>query len=352
MNPESIYRRLGPFLRPLAVPYALIMERRRQAYALGRKEVYRPHVPCISVGNIAWGGSGKTPLTSALLEWADERNLRVVVLSRGYGGHPGDRPLLVAPDTPPERCGDEPLMLARAHPQARVVVFPHRAEAARFAENNLTPDLFLLDDGMQHLAVARDLDLVLLRPADVAEEWGRVIPSGSWREGPKALTVASAFFLKTDAETFARLRPLIEKRLRSCNVPVFSFDLEPSGLAPLGKNAPPPDGDYALATGVGDPAGVERTAARLLARPPAAVFRFADHHPFGRADVERIAAPGLPVVCTAKDAVKLAPFAPGAPVPFFSLNVRPAWGPALFSGQPFPQWWEERLHALRPEFFP
>jgi tetraacyldisaccharide 4'-kinase len=352
MNPEFLYRRLAPFLRPLAAPYAHIMERRRQAYALGRKEAYRPHVPCISVGNITWGGSGKTPLTGALLAWAAERNLRVVVLSRGYGGKPGDRPLLVAPDTPPERCGDEPLMLARAHPQARVVVFPHRAEAARFAENNLTPDLLLLDDGMQHLAVARDLDLVLLRPTDVGEEWGRVIPSGSWREGPKALAAASAFFLKTDAETLDRLRPLIEKRLRPFGVPIFSFDLAPSGLVSLGENVPALDGDYALATGVGDPAGVERTAARLLDRPPAAVFHFPDHHHFSLADVERITTPGLPVVCTAKDAVKLAPFAALASVPFFSLNVCPTWGPTLFSEHTFPRWWEERLHALRPGVFP
>ncbi len=351
MIPESLYRRLAPLLRPLSSPYALLMERRRAAYAAGKKEVYRPKVPCVSIGNIAWGGTGKTPLTSFLLDWAGKRGIRAVVLSRGYGGKPGDRPLSVGPDTPPERCGDEPLMLARAHPEARVVVFPRRAEAARFAENNLTPHLFLLDDGMQHLGVARNLDLVLLRPCDLAAEWGRVIPAGSWREGPSALGSASAFLIKTDAETFHRLRPLIEKRLERFGVPLFTFDLEPAGLVPLAGEASTPEGEYVLATGVGNPSGVEASAARLLGRAPAAVFRFKDHHAFNRADAVRIIAPGLPVICTAKDAVKLTPFAAGATVPFFSLTTRLVWGDTLFGGTSFPDWWAERLGALAPELF-
>ena len=358
MISATLYQRLSPLLRPFSGPYALLMQRRRQAYALGEKESYRTKAPCVSVGNIAWGGTGKTPLTSCLLDWAAERDIRAVVLSRGYGGKPGEHPLAVTPDTPPQHCGDEPLMLARAHPKARVVVFPKRAEAARFAENNFEPELFLLDDGMQHLAVARDVDLVLLRPVDLLEEWGKVIPAGSWREGPTALAAASAFLLKASAAEVERLQPLAQKRLATFGVPLFTFDVQAVGLRTLhaGQSLTTTAeasiaGDYVLTAGVGNPAGVKASAHALLQRPPSADFFFDDHHAFTTADVRRLYEPGLPVICTEKDAVKLTGLVAGASVPFFSLTTRLVWGPSLFSGQSFFQWWEERLRALKPNFF-
>ncbi len=391
MSLLSFYQRLTPLLRPLSGPYSLILEHRRAAYAAGKKLVHRPGCACVSVGNIAWGGTGKTPLVSHLLGWAIERGRKVVVLSRGYGGKPGEQPLLVHADTPAGVCGDEPLMLARAHPKAGVVVFPSRAEAARYAENNLEPDLLLLDDGMQHLAVARDLDLVLLRPADLEEDWGRVIPAGPWREGPSALRAASAFVAKVEPAEFAQLAPAAHKRLAGFGVPLFSFSLEAVGLKPVQADPPasgdcrpsqasthaagagnrPPcgeqslpretavdpgkasmlGGEYVLTAGVGDPAGVERSARGFFGRTPAHSLFFADHYAFTADDLKRMASHGLPVVCAAKDAVKLAPLLAGVSVPFFSLEVRPVWGPALFSDQTFLQWWEGRLRALAPKLF-
>ncbi len=336
------------------------MRQRRALYRKGWISDYAPSCPCVSVGNISWGGTGKTPLTSWLLEWAQGRGLKAVVLMRGYRGKPGRRPLLVRRDTPVEQTGDEPLLLARAFPQASVVVFPRRSEAARFAENYLEPDLLILDDGMQHLNMRRDADIVLLRPEDFYEEWDRVIPSGSWREGSSALAAASAFAVKIKEEEFAALLPMAQRRLQRYGKPLFSFTLDPVCLRPLlpreGRNNTPllpeqyRDRPYILVSGVGRPEQVEQSAREFLGREPVQHFDFDDHHPYSAVDVQallKMAAAPLPVVCTAKDAVKLKSFAEEwGNMPVWILETRVRFGSCLdFASEKinmlsFVEWWE------------
>lgn len=377
MKLKDCYAALSPVLRPLGMPYAKVMQWRRQLYATGRLAVAAPVCPCVSVGNIAFGGTGKTPLVSWLLEEARRAGRKAVVLSRGYRAKPGPEPLLVRCDTPVEKAGDEPLMLARQHPEAAVLVHPKRALSARYAAEHLAPDLMILDDGMQHLAVKRDLDLVLLRPDDLEGDWNRVIPSGPWREGVTALNAASAFLIKAGPEEFARLEPQLRRRVQGYERPVFSFELEPVGLRPLfsagggpGEDAPgeeepghqepgggatgcvaagetPFDGAYALLSGVGNPAGVEASATRFMGRPPLQHFDFPDHHAYTGTEVQavlKMLPVPLPVLTTAKDAVKLAAFAPlFANSPAYVLHSRAVFGPALFCSQDFPAWWRAWL---------
>lgn len=378
-NLPALYKRVSPLLRPLAVPYAGLMRGRRARYADGRAVSFRPSCPCVSVGNIAFGGTGKTPLVSRLLTLARREGLRAVVLSRGYKGRPGAEPLVVASDTPAGRSGDEPLMLAGAFPDVPVIVFPRRAVSARFALRRFAPDLIILDDGMQHLAVARDMDIVLLRPEDLDEDWNRVIPSGPWREDESALAAASAFAVKASPEAFARLAPLAERRLARFAKPLFSFSLQATGLEPLtaeggclgGRpdnpsgnpsdnslgNSPdhllysqPAGAPYLLLSGVGNPTGVEDTATAFMGRPPLRHIVFADHHSFSEADVRAVtasAAQPVPVLCTAKDAVKLRPLA--AAFGLYSvwiLRVEAAFGPALFTRQDFESWWREQWRTM------
>jgi tetraacyldisaccharide 4'-kinase len=299
-----------------------------------------------------------------LLDWAGEHSLNAVVLSRGYGGKVGRRPLLVRPDTPPDIAGDEPALLARTHDQASVVVFPRRAEAARFAESCLNPDLLLLDDGMQHLALARDLDLVLLRPEDFSSGWNRVIPSGTWREGRVALGAAHAFLVKADAKEFQALLPLAQQRLQEFGKPLFSFTLAPQGLRPLFPRVgcPHPLLDpqtyrhtpYILLSGVGKPDQVEATATQCLGRAPDRHVVFPDHHAYTENDVLALRRQSsLPVVCTAKDAVKLRYFDEAwGETPVWALDARAVFGPACDMGRDdtapmsFPDWWAERWAAL------
>jgi tetraacyldisaccharide 4'-kinase len=340
------------------------MRERRAFYARGVFASYTPSCPCVSVGNIALGGSGKTPLVSFLLERAAAVGKKAVVLSRGYGGRVGASPLLVGPDTSPAVCGDEPLMLARAHPEASVLVFPRRAEAARQAERLLAPDILILDDGMQHLALHRDADIVLLRPADLAEDWGRVIPSGPWREGAFALEAATLFAVKEDAGADGRLPAEASARLAALGRPVFPFHLEPLGLRPLfpgkGRDVPSPlfgrgvyeDRPYLLLSGIGNPDGAARTAAALIGRGPELRCDFDDHRAFSAADVKKVLKLGgcLPVVCTPKDAVKLEAFAGlFADVPLWVLETRVSFSAPLFADFSFAEWWERTLAASPAE---
>lgn len=291
------------------------MRVRRNAFESGRRPAYECGVPCVSVGNIGWGGSGKTPVAEWLLRWAAQNGLHAVVLTRGYKAKPPCLPYQVMPDSPPQEAGDEPLMLARNCPQASIVVDPIRTRAAEWAMNNLSPDLFVLDDGFQHLAVRRDVDLVLLKQDDLGAEWGRVIPSGSWREGAEALSRADAFCIKASADEFSRMRGSLGQRLGQYDVPVFGFSLRPCGLrlvAQAGGHVEPDtasdlDGQpYVLFSGVGEPAQVARTAELFFGYAPAVHHAFADHHSYTDADIRRMATEGMPLVCTPKDAVKLA----------------------------------------------
>lgn len=358
----SLYKKAAPLLRPLGAQYARLMRRRRERYAEGGAFSFRTSCPCVSVGNIAFGGTGKTPLVARLLAWTREEGLRAVVLSRGYKGKPGAEPLLVSSSTSAERSGDEPLMLARDFPDVPVIVFPRRAESARLAERLFTPDILILDDGMQHLAVTRDADIVLLRPEDLDEDWNRVIPSGPWREGEYALTAASAFAVKAEPDAFMRLAPLAEWRLARFGKPLFSFSLEATGLerlvsargkeGPLAVNGQEYTGKpYILLSGVGNPAGVETTAARLMGGPPVRHFDFGDHHRFDAADIRAVirqAPASLPVLFTAKDAVKLRPLAEAFnPHPALTIRVEAVFGPALFTSRDFMSWWRECWQGMR-----
>ena len=385
MNSHDVYKSLSPLLRPLSLPYALLMAKRRKLYERGVLPSFIPQCPCVAVGNIAWGGTGKTPFAAWLLDWAGQRGLKAVVLTRGYGGNPGKKPLLVRAGTGAEQAGDEPLMLAQSFPEASVLVYPKRSESARYAHNHLDPDLLILDDGMQHLGMGRHADIVLLRPEDLEGGWDRVIPSGSWREGASALSAATVFAIKADAEELARLAPVAEKRLSAFGKGLFSFTLVPSGLRRLlnkdahhhtSGRAPecPPcaeagqaaehsqdrraqedsplhipeqeyhDRPYILVSGVGDPTLVEESATRVMGRPPLQHFDFEDHHPYSAADVQaivKLSAAPLPVVCTAKDAVKLQEFREDwGNTPVWVMETELRFGPSLFSDHSFPQWWQ------------
>lgn len=347
MDPLRLQASLGFALRPLAVIYRLIAGLRRKSWETGLMNRLNPVCPCVSVGNIAWGGTGKTPITGWLMDWALEHGARPVVLSRGYKADLSIAPVYVKPHHTAREVGDEPLMLALEHPGGIVLVDPNRRRAGRYALRSLSPGMFILDDGFQHLPVRRDLDLVLLRPVDLTSEWNRIIPAGSWRESAAALTRASAFLFKIDKDGLERLLPNLRTRLRAFERPIFSFTLEPVSLDPVsprvsGSPETLREKPYALLAAVGDPRQVRDTVTRFLGHPPDRELIFPDHYSYTFRDADRIAKYGLPVVCTRKDAVKLRHL-PLENV--WALRVEVRFGPALWSSLTFPQWidaWWER----------
>ncbi len=349
---EKAQRVLRPVLRPLGLVYGAAMAVRRQRYEKGAAHVFRPSVPTVSIGNIGWGGSGKTPVVDWLLDWAGQEGLRSVVLTRGYKATPPTLPYVVEADSPASCAGDEPLMLARQHPQARIVVDPVRRRSGAWAEKSLAPDIFVMDDGFQHLAVRRDIDLVLLRPDDLKSEWNCVIPSGSWREGADALTRAGAILIKCSPSEFAALLPDVKKRLGRLSVPVFSFSLQPVGMqSVLGEEIVTSPGmivrnGYSLFSGVGVPAQVERTVASYVGMSPSRYHVFPDHHDYTPDDVRSMAEEGLPLLCTPKDAVKVADLGL-ADVSVWTLVLKTVFGPAWNTPDTFPEWWGNRWQALQ-----
>lgn len=330
------------------------MSWRETAYARGWRQRWRPPAPCISVGNIRWGGTGKTPLCQWLLHWAKNKGLQCVVLTRGYKAAPPVVPFLVRQDSPASQAGDEPLLLARSAPHAKIVIDPRRIRSGPWAWKQWRPDLFLLDDGFQHLPVIRDLNLVLLIPADLDRDWGRTIPAGPWREGPQALARADAFLVKAGGREFNRLRPLITQRLAKMGKPCFGFFLAPQKLINLRTDdaVHVVDTPYLLVSGVARPTAVEQSATALLHAAPAAHLAFGDHHAFTQRDIIRIlqqahAHNARDVVCTAKDAVKLSGLLErDTALRWWQLDVHVRFEERLFADQPFPEWLNRRLSAV------
>lgn len=318
---------LAPLLAPLSLLYGRAALARRRLTRRGLFSVWTPPRPCVSVGNISWGGTGKTPVTDWILTEAARRGLTAVVLTRGYGSRPPVLPLRVTPDLPAAHAGDEPLMLARRHPDALVLVDPDRARAGRAAQATAAPDLFVLDDGFQHLSVGRHLNLVLLDaddvrrvppPGGVPSNWNRVLPRGTWREPAAALIDADAFLIKTSPDEWPALTDDLARRLAPFRRPVFAFRLRPEGLRPCSSGRPEVaeaeiTGPYALITGVGNPDQVRRTVEEYMDASPVKHLIYPDHADFtarGRdvtaaVDALRGEFGPLNLICTAKDAVKL-----------------------------------------------
>jgi tetraacyldisaccharide 4'-kinase len=291
-----------------------------------RRHWYRTHGrrlprPVVSVGNLHWGGTGKTPLTAALAAHLRDRGLAVCILSRGYASRgrgvrvvsTGDGPLLG-----PLVAGDEPVLLAGELPGVAVVVGPDRHRAGLHALRRLprTPQLFLLDDGFSHLALHRDLDLVASPAADPFGG-GRLPPSGRLRE-PLASAARAHAVLLTGATSSEDGR-LLAEALRP-------YGFQGPGFASFTRPAPPRLVPGAAASGEELPAGTKVFLVSAIARPDAFArtvrelgydvageLRFPDHHRYPAASLERIASafrddPGAGaavLLTTAKDAVKL-----------------------------------------------
>ena len=167
-------------LAPLALLFALVSGGRRFAYRRGWFSTYRASLPVIVVGNISVGGNGKTPVVVWLVEQLQARGWRPGVVSRGYGGKAPHYPYRLDKQSTTAQAGDEPVLIARRC-GCPVVVAPKRADAVRLLEQSGEVDIIITDDGLQHYALARDIELVVV---DGARRFGNgcLLPMGPLRE--------------------------------------------------------------------------------------------------------------------------------------------------------------------------
>ena len=299
--------------------------------ALGRRRWYarRPAArrrldrPVVSVGALAAGGSGKTPLAAHVTALLAEAGERPAVLSRGYARRRPRDGVVVVRDWQAVRAGldeagDEPLLLARALPDAAVLVAEDRYLAGRFAETVLGATVHVLDDGFQHLGLRRDVDLLLLSEQDAADP--RTLPGGRLREPLEAARAADAVLVETPDPAVARDlagRVGVDRAFR------FTRTLLPARDAVSGAPAPPsPEDPLVAVAGIARP-GQFFDGLRRAGHALAATAAFRDHCAYTPRDVARIgrlaAAHGAAhVVTTEKDLVRLLPL---APLPFSLLAV-------------------------------
>lgn len=195
-------------LRPLSWLFRAVIELRRLSYRRGLFRTVRLPVPVVVVGNINVGGSGKTPLTLALIDWLRQAGYLPGVISRGYGGR-AHVPMPVRPDSDPGLVGDEPVLIAR-RAGCPVWIGRSRGEAGRrLLAFHPEVDVILTDDGLQHYALARDVEIVVV-DGERGFGNGRLLPAGPLREPVSRLAGVDAVVvngvgkrLKLDAPHFA-----------------------------------------------------------------------------------------------------------------------------------------------------
>ena len=183
---------LAWLLAPLALLYALALEIRRHAYALGVLSARRIAAPVVVIGNLYIGGTGKTPLTIELVRALQRHGWTAGVVSRGYGGAAREACLVAGDDTAAD-VGDEPRLIAEAT-CAPVAVGVDRVRAAELLLRSAPAcDVVIADDGLQHLALARDLEIAVLDERGLGNGW--VLPAGPLREPARRLGTVDTIVL-------------------------------------------------------------------------------------------------------------------------------------------------------------
>ncbi len=340
MLPPNMFSMFQFILSPLGKIYGLIMSFRRQSMKMSSSRYSAP-VPTVSVGNIAWGGTGKTPVVEFLTGLILKERKLPVILTRGYGARPPYTPLLVSPGHTAYDVGDEPLMLSKSQPYCAIIVDPNRSRGAEHAVENLKPNIFILDDGFQHIHMDRELDLVLITPSDLQDGWNKVMPSGKWREGESALTDADAFIIKTKREDWDAIKALYELKFPRNKKPLFAYAFEPLGLVTslddfsLYPASVLADSPYAFVTGIGHPIQAKNSVVQLMGREPTTAQYYPDHHAFTKEEAEALKNLNMPIICTHKDVVKLQEF----DIPnLWYVKSQAFFGASYGTGKSFPGW--------------
>jgi tetraacyldisaccharide 4'-kinase len=290
-------------------------------YRIGLLSSYRASVPVISVGNIVVGGTGKTPMVDFLARDISALDVRCAVVSRGYGGNYRQNVARVvdadgAGNLTAAECGDEPYLLARRNPQVPVYVARKRMLGVQAAERDGV-QLILLDDGFQHLAVQRDLDIVLL---DAMRPFGnqRMLPAGSLREPRSALR-------RADLVVMTRTDPAASSLLQY-NGPVLRSRHQPDEILKTLGGEVVPQADYAEKSclafaGIARPKEFFQSLQSFGFRNVEEVS-MADHQEYNRDVLNRLLGSCNNhdlLVTTEKDAVKLS--AADFPIPCYQTGV-------------------------------
>jgi len=293
----------------MSLLFGLLSAFRRWCYRNGLRESVPSPVPLIIVGNISVGGTGKTPLTQALVKIATQKGLRAGIVSRGHGGEPHQTPIVVDGNTNATFVGDEPLLHFLKTGVPVVVSRDRSAAVATLAAKGI--NIAFSDDGMQHYRMQRNAEIAVVDgETGFANAW--LMPAGPLREPIRRLATVDVVAVQVSAVTGHLDTPALVQAvpgLRAAvdaGVPVGSFYLSTGDLRQIHtgetKSLSALAGVSVTAmAGIGSPErffqSLERTGLTIIRVP------LADHHHYSEQDFAAIAAG--PVIVTGKDAVKL-----------------------------------------------
>ena len=297
-------------LLPFSWLYALLMLVRRQAYKIGVFASYRAPIPVMVIGNITVGGSGKTPLIIALVRHLQQQGIKVGVISRGYGGDSSQMPALVSAESSPKLVGDEPCLIVNMT-GATMAVCPNRQQAiTTLLETYPDLQLIIADDGLQHYALQRDIEWIVV---DAARGFGnkQLLPTGFLREPISRLKDANVIyhqkgdFLPNTNDKYddkCSLKEHLTMHLQPDTLEyLWSFDAKNKALAASDGAAPKSGCQVHAVSGIGYPQRFFDTLNSLgfevIPHP------YPDHYDFSLTELLQYAE--HPIILTSKDAVKI-----------------------------------------------
>lgn len=271
-------------LRPLSWLYQLAFYTNKSLYKSGIKQVYQAPIPIMVIGNITVGGSGKTPLLIQLVKYLQLHNVRVGVISRGYGGQ-GPFPALVNASSNPNEIGDEPALIVQST-HVPMAVGPNRKESIELLLNSEQLDLIISDDGLQHWGLARQIEWIVVdQNRGLGNE--KLLPEGYLRE-PKSRLVESTVIEHTKTAHSYRNMHLMTGE------PYLLNASEQSNVFDVNQH-------FNVVVGIGFPQRFYQTLQGLgVHKYHSAEFK--DHHKYEINDL--IFANDSPIITTEKDAVK------------------------------------------------
>jgi len=298
---------------PFAFLYFIIIALRNVFYAFNIFRKYKINAKVISVGNITWGGTGKTPVAAFIADMLAKKNHRVSILIRGYGN-------------------DESELLPKLTSNVPVIIGKDRVKTGIEAVENHLSDTVILDDGFQHRRLIRDLDIVCI---DAVKPFGNgcVIPAGILREGLGSLKRADIFLItKADLISGKENLEKLEKKLKAINPkalivksihrPLYFYKIMNEEKVNIGELK---NGELVLVSAIGSPECFEKTILRLGLKINKH-FIFRDHYLYRKEDISNIEDYCKKnqldtVITTEKDAVKLGKLFPPRRSPAATYEV-------------------------------
>ena len=279
----------------------------------------------MSIGNLTLGGTGKTPMVIFLATFFKNLDKKIAVLSRGYGRETKGMLLVTRGDGDVlctwEDCGDEPYMIANKLQGVPVLVDENRYRGGLYLVENFNPDIIIMDDGFQHRALHRDLDIVLVNGGDRIRDH-RLLPYGALREPWGNIIRADAIII-----TKKKPSPLIKRKIDETSLPQLYAKSIPTVRVPYSFSSKRGlDKKVFIISGLGNPKFFEKTVEHL-GYEICGVKNFPDHYHYKKRDLNKVEllakeSGATQILTTEKDWVKLKEFKPDITFGIVDIDIR------------------------------